>query len=497
MNTATLSQAPAAGTDTGLGSVVPIATTVGLGFVVALLLGGLVAPAWAIAPLVVGLVRLSMQLPAFLPRVPVLEGAIVAILVVGVAVPATLFDFDAIGLSSDDLATVVAGILLLYWYWRHRRDLTVPRVAYPFFLWLAWTAVSWAVETRTTFGLLSGPVRIVFYAMLLVAGLHWFRRRELVHFALGLLVVVGLLEAAFGLWSYLVDWKILRLFIGIELFRDRQPLGQVVSGRITATLGLPSNFTGAFFLFPALVAVGYGSLATAWRERLGWWAVYGLIAWALMMTFTRGSFLSMALGLVGFFVFSAKRWMMPATALVVIAVLVFTPFLRRFEEDLQRLPIFGEAFSVIWENAATGVGPGEYLPDAPTTPIEDPDDPGSEAPPTEAAADRDETPHNSVLLVASEVGLPGAAFFLAAVLGTMALAWGGGLGIRRSDDAILATAVFAALGAFFLQSQTNNMFQIPPVAIQFWILGAAGAWLASTAGGRWSEFLFSPGLGRG
>ena len=62
---------------------------------------------------------------------------------------------------------------------------------------------------------------------------------------------------------------------------------------------------------------------------------------------------------------------------------------------------------------------------------------------------------------------------------------------RGAGPGVMATAIFAGLGAVLIQTMSNNLLHIPPVATQFWIIGAAGTTFAADAGGRWAQYLLA------
>jgi O-antigen ligase len=399
----------------------------------------------------------------------------VALLIGSALIPFSALPSTSWGLSADDAPAIVGGVLMLVWLFRNRPTIRVPAVVWPLLLLVVWSSISWLAHDSSFGSLLRGPGRWAFYAFLLAWTLLAIRSPGKAHRWALILIGVGMMEAVFGLWAYLAEWVVEDAFIGIERFRNYQPLFRVVPGRIVGTLGLASNFFGAYLLIPAMIALGFGAGTPQRRAQISWSVVFVILFWAMALSYTRASLIGILLAMAGYLVVSRRLRMVPAIAVAVISVLLLTPLLSRFTEGNDRLALAGQAVDIVRDNPITGVGPGDYLDD------QDFSDPGDDAPLV--------TPHNSTLLVAGELGIPGGLLFVVAVIAGFVAALGPGTAIRRQPRGVLAIAVAAGLGAFVVQSMSNNVFQIPVLATQFWVAVAIGGSLAAAAGSGVSKAL--------
>ncbi|NOY55793.1 MAG: O-antigen ligase family protein [Actinobacteria bacterium] len=276
------------------------------------------------------------------------------------------------------------------------------------------------------------------------------------------------------MFSYFARFQILDRFIGIEAIRAYDPIYTLAPGRAVGTLGLASNFLGAYMLIPAALILGFGTIASRRRDIAAWSALYVLVFWALALTYTRASLIAIVVGAVGYFLWTRRTRMLPAFALALVSVILFTPFLSRFSLGNDRARLTSQAIEVIREHPVSGVGAGEYTPAETSRPTQEnqPDGP-----------DRSITPHNSFLLYASELGIPGGLLALLAV----ALPFLGALGRSPrgpfDSPAILAVAIAAGLGSFALQTLSNNLLHIPVVTVQFWIAATVGVLVSLHADG--------------
>lgn len=404
------------------------------------------------------------------------ERAALILILSSVLIPFSLFPPLAKGLSADDFAVLAGLAIVTVSLWRNRSRVRVPLFAWPLLLLALWALVVWTLGDGSFGALARGPVRLGIYALLVVAGALWFRSASMVRFAISSIVTISVLEALFAVFSYFAKYEIVGRYVGIEPIRAYDPIYALAPGRAVGTLGLASNFLGAYMLIPAALILGLGTIARRKRDVVAWSALYVLVFWALALTYTRASLIAVVIAAIGYFAWTRRAAMVPAFLVALISVLLLTPFVSRFGLGNDRVRLAAEAVEVIKEHPVTGVGAGEYTPDeTPTTAA-----PGTA--PTEP--DRSVTPHNSFLLYASELGVLGGLLALLAV----ALPIVGALGRARqgtsSDEAILGVATAAGLGAFALQTLSNNLLHIPSVTVQFWVTAAIGVMVALHGNGR-------------
>ncbi len=371
------------------------------------------------------------------------------------------------GVSLDDLPLLVGTALGLLSVLRIEgwRKLIHP-VSIPLWLFAVWNGVSVFLAGHVEVGELTrgigrwGLVALAFSLLLRIAA-----RPGRARFVLGAVVFVGLVEALFGLWSYLVDWKALSpevaRLIGLELWRPYQPLYGTTPGRIVGTLGVSSNFFGALMLMPAILAGAVFTQVRRRREQAIWAAATGALFFALVLSYTRASMVGLLIGFLALLVMSFRPRLAVLVAVLVVLGVVLTPAASRFvNEGNDRLQLARKAVETVKEKPVTGLGSGDFV-----------------------AGQFDEkkpvligTPHNSFLLAASETGVPGGLLlFAAAVVPGMAAA----VGVIRRRGGVVLSGATAGLTAFGVQTLSNNLFHIPNVAVFYWLVAAAAVAMAT------------------
>ena len=386
-------------------------------------------------------------------------------------VPARLLPSVA-GVGVDDLPMIVGTLLAVVSVWRteHPRTLLQP-LAVPLYLFALWNGVSVVLGGDVDAGTIArGVGRWLLVALAFSAALVVARRPGRARWVVSVVVLVGVAEALFGIWSYLVDWAPTSpekaLLIGMERWRVYQPLYETVPGRLTGTLGVSSNFFGALMLIPTMLAAGRFAKATERLHAVGYGIATAATLFGLVLSYTRASVVALAAGVVVLLVL--LRRLRPTLLLVglLVAASVLTPILSRFSEGNDRLALAGRSLETIGERPVTGLGSGEFV-----------DAQFDEERPVLIA-----TPHNSFLLAAAETGIPGGVllFLAAAAPGAVLAFW---VVIRRRHDPIVVAAT-AGLFAFGVQTFSNNLFHIPGVAAAYWLVAAAGVGMVIGGEGR-------------
>jgi len=448
-----------------------------VGIVVALVTsteaGGVIGVAGVAAALILALRGLPVL--DYVTSIDALPAAAILLFLLGGMIPASLGINVAPGVSIDDVPTIVAVVMTLWWFVATRRHFVLPRVAIPLILLVVWLVVSWLVVNPSLRVLLIGPGRWTMYAVMVIAAASWFKNDKLRWWFLGVLIGLAAGQALISIWAYHSNWLLDGYFIGIERFRWYQPLSGVVNGRTTGLLGISSNFFGAFTLIPAFASLGIAVYSRQIWVKTSMTALFGVIAYSGILSYTRATLLGLVLGVVGYLIFARPYRLAPAIVAITVLAILATPIVSRFAEGDDRGALASQAGSTIFNNPFAGVGSGEYLDGIEGQEGFDPDNPTV-------------TPHNSFLLLASETGIPGGALLVIAVLTVLAATWGGSIR-RRAGPGVLATAIFAGLGAVLIQTMSNNLLHIPPVATQFWLAAMVGGSFAAAAGGRWATYL--------
>jgi O-antigen ligase len=214
---------------------------------------------------------------------------------------------------------------------------------------------------------------------------------------------------------------------------------------------------------------------------------------ALALTYTRGSWIGLAIGMLVWASFIDLRLMAAlggAGLLLLLVPGVGSRALSAFTLDsssVQRLNLWSMAADIIRAHPLVGVGVGGYL-DAFRAAVA--------ADPSFLVGDLRMTPHNSVLFITAEIGLVGGVVFAwllarTARLGSMFAARFGP--DRRS--ALVNASLAAGVVAFVCNSMVSNSFQHPQAAVFFWLLiglimgNAHAAWTGEATGRAWLSWL--------
>jgi O-antigen ligase len=334
-------------------------------------------------------------------------------------------------------------------------------------MWLfaAWNGLSVVLAGHAAFGEVTrglgrwGLVALAFSLLLRIAA-----RPNMKQVVVGAILAVGLTEALFGLWAYLVDWMVqsteVARLIGLELWRSYQPLFATTPGRISGSLGISSNFFGALMLIPTLLAAAVFLRGRGRFTTVVWGLVTGALFFALTLSYTRASVLAVLVGFIVMIVLTRRWRLVGLVAGLLVLGVILTPIASRFvDESNDRLALTHQALDTARKHPVTGLGSGDYVAgqfDA-------------NAPVLIA------TPHNSFLLAATETGIPGGVLLLVAAMvpGVIAV-----LGVVRRRGGVLLIGSVAAMIAFGSQTLSNSLFHIPSVAAFYWLIAAAAVAMA-------------------
>jgi len=341
-----------------------------------------------------------------------------------------------------------------------------PWPSWPLYVYAVWNGLIVLFNPKLSLGSVPpGLGRWLLVALALATVIAVSRREGRGRVVLAMVLVVGLLEALFGMWAYVVDWTVKSeeraVLIGLEMWHESRTLYGRTPGRITGTLGVSSNFFGGLMLIPAILAAGWFQRSKDRLARPAFAAACVALLFALVLAYTRASLIAVVVGAVMAIVL-VRRARFAALLVFAVALPVFsTPALERFGEPNDRVSLIGDALELINKHWGGGVGPNEEK------------DVKTESPEIRTLA----TTHNSFLHAAVETGIAGGViFFVATVLPAAAL-----LRRRGPPPAVLAAVVCAGLFAFGVQAFSNNLFHIPGVAVFYWLALGAGLGLAASA----------------
>ena len=264
----------------------------------------------------------------------------------------------------------------------------------------------------------------------------------------------------YGFWQWLHPDAYTTGWLDKDMF-------SAISFRVYSTLQNP-NVLGEFFLLTLPFALALALTEKSWPRRLLWAAVLVLMTVCAVLTYSRGCYLGLILGLVVFLVLLDRRFLIPIAAFVLISPWIMP------HTVMDRLLSVGDLGDTstdyrfkIWQGVAAmlkdfwycGVGPGEgaFYSVYPLYSLE-----AINAPHT----------HCLYLQLVSDTGIAGLAVFLGfsgSLLRSLLTT------IRRAENRetrIFAMAGLAAFSGFLLQSFTDYSFYNYRVMLLFF--GIAG-----------------------
>lgn len=263
------------------------------------------------------------------------------------------------------------------------------------------------------------------------------------------LALMGLAESAFGLFAFFVP---LPDRIGLGDTRPWSVLWGEVPGRLSGTLGLSPNFTGAVLMLSLLVTIGLAARPVRGRERIVWLAIALVQLTALTLTFSRAPLGLAILGAVALVLIVSRPILLAPLAALIGLLAILTPIAGRFLSDVtDRLALWYSALLVMLDHPLAGVGPGQMQATMRSNPDRYVDTPLGRAV---------NNAHNTILLSGAEMGVLGliASGLLNLSLAAMTVVQLVRVGRRRADAHVVAGAI--ALAAFLAQGMVNNLFTV-------------------------------------
>ena len=258
-------------------------------------------------------------------------------------------------------------------------------------------------------------------------------------------------------------------------------LGEDIKTRVAGTF-YNSNFYAEYLVLISGVLIAL-ALSEKGKAKLLAIAIGIMAAVSLFLTYTRGSWIALAVGLIVLIVLTDIRYLALLVGAAVVAVVAVPGVLTRLSGSAAndktasfRLGLWKVAGAVIKQHPALGVGIGNFL-----------------AGYREVVTARPELyvgylgfgAHNAYFALSAEIGaIGGIAFFVL----TLTYATKGLFVATRAgiDDEIKYTALGLSVGliGFVVNTFTSNTFQHPQAALFFWILAGmvaglgAGVWQA-------------------
>jgi hypothetical protein len=436
--------------------------------------------AQAVALLVSGIALGAGLIAAFLLRRRFDDATAGLVLLAMTPLVPTLRIPSAFGLSSDDLLPLLGlGLLVIG---LRRGPAARPKV----------TRLQLALGVGLALVLASGTVSALVnshapadFPRLLLRGAGRFAFLGLLVFAVGRtiqakpssariaaigLAAMGTMEAAFGLFAYLVP---LPGKLGLEHARKATVLFGNVPGRVAGTLGISPDFTGAILMVTLLVTLG---LAASPRtpHRAWWFAAVVLQLVTLGLTFSRAPLGLAIVGVAAVILLSNRPILLVPLAGAGAVVAVFTPLVERFLSDSNdRLALWTAAWRVMLDHPIAGVGAGQMLATLRAHP--------AKYMHTSAGLATNNA-HNTILLAGAELGVVAAigALILNVALVVMTVLTVRD-GVRREPRDSLEIAAGIAVLGFLVQGMVNNLFTVGATSVVVALVAGAFLWQRTAA----------------
>ncbi|MHB8050470.1 MAG: O-antigen ligase family protein [Coriobacteriia bacterium] len=403
-------------------------------------------------------------------RMGLAEGAaLLGVLALALTVPVTPATAAIAGIDMDAvIVTTVLAIALWLPLMARRGIRGIPRVGFeiPALVFLGWSLIS-MVFTGAEVGVLATWTRYAAYVLLVYAVATVTARPAGQRLVLWAITLSGSVTVAQGLAQYTRP----AAMIGM------QGLDPTVATRVFSTFDNP-NFYAEFLVL--LFAV---TLALVFIERgpLRYVAA-GLLAaesMALLLTYTRGSWLALAVGLLVAVLMIDTRLLLPfvlgGAALIPVVPGALARVLSIFSLEgtaTYRMSLWRVAGSAIRDQPAFGYGMGRWYDAFATTALKHPELGVNVA---------YYGAHQSYFQLTAEVGVIGGIAF--AVMVFAACRMGAFYGPRMGGDLrsrLVNASLTAGMIAFALNALTSNAFQHPRGAVFFFVLAGIQAGLGST-----------------
>lgn len=252
---------------------------------------------------------------------------------------------------------------------------------------------------------------------------------------------------------------------GDSTFPNPESIGPI--GRVYSTFVNP-NFFGAFInivIFPALVLV-----KRKVKHYKYIYVIIFLLLLNLIFTYTRGSWLGFAIGLMIFIAFFSKKFLIPISIIAPLSLFIpgiWERITSIFDPNswtiIERYKLWKTGYLMFKEHPILGVGNGNYLTRY-----------GEYIKKyTELDLGRDQyAVHNTFIKVLAETGILGLIPFIMVIIYFIKEIF---LVFRKSADSLskdISLAFMCSIVSYLIQNISNEMFFIPQVHVFYWIFGA-------------------------
>ncbi|MFZ2089649.1 MAG: O-antigen ligase family protein [Desulfobaccales bacterium] len=333
----------------------------------------------------------------------------------------------------------------------------------------------WVIKVSTSWLILESWLIFLYFANNLTSP-------RTIYKVLAALLLTGLIQSVLGVLQYLSGSSLGLTFFGEAKSILANPVGGEIISRVAGTIGHPNNLAGYLNLIIQVnLALLFAPIPRFYKRLL--LPLLVLTVTTLILTFSRGGWLAMALGasVTGYLCLArrSRSRVIPlmvsiglVALLLVSSLILITPLKKRFfEEDYgaarSRVPMNQVALNIMQHHPWLGIGFTNYVNMAPHYDIT-----------KEAIAYEFPRPvHNEFLLIAAELGLPALACFvliLATLLTQLFRA------SRSQEDPVLPYLAIGLLGTFLgwcFFRQTDYAYVL--LADPFWFLAGLAQALAT------------------
>jgi O-antigen ligase len=310
--------------------------------------------------------------------------------------------------------------------------------------------------------LLRGPARVGMY-LVFVLGYASVVENLDARKVLSLCCLCALLEAVFGLSSFFLNYSG-PWHVGVYFTEEpTQSLAGSGYGRIVGTFntsnGQGMNFASAYLMMFVPILFALGKTAEGWA-RQGWFLASLIVAGAMLATYTRMSIVALLGGLiVALAILGRLKLIGSVVAAGALGILMTPGLAQRFLDKNDRIKLYAASIEAAMDSPWLGHGDTAYLEYI------------------FANSNRyhtmfgvaGSTPHNSILYAFFRYGI-GGALLTALLLAVPILYFAVQVRRQTGKARILALAGVATFVSFALQSQTNNLLDIPKVTFYFFAL---------------------------
>ncbi|HDP70072.1 MAG TPA: hypothetical protein ENN38_04595 [Actinobacteria bacterium] len=382
-----------------------------------------------------------------------------ALLIVLVPLVSGRFIFEILPFDAVTVTVAISIISLLFSCFKKERSVFPPTkldVSVLLFLIVSLMTVFWAYSPPKA---LATWLRYFGYLILIFVVAYRVRYKRTIEILLSLFVLSATMSCFIGFNQFLT-----RPGMSIGM----QGLSQEIVARMAGTYINP-NFFGEFLVLAIPIGLALTLALNSTRHRIFCGACTAILLFSLVLTYTRGSWLGLAVGLVIFALIVEKRLLWFG---VLLSPLVFklpgvaSRIVSMFDISggtvACRLRLWNVVFKIISENFLFGIGIGNYLTAFTHYVFKYPE---------LSVGYVQYGAHNSYLTLLAEVGIFGLLAFLGVIVVIFKLGYCFTRRVKNDKFSVyIMGGILASLSAFLVNGFTSNSLLHPRAAVFFWFL---------------------------